>query len=188
MLFDAAIDEGSDHAKDAALGQHLAVKNGENWQPSAQTDACEGDDCTGDFAFIPYDESESAVIASWERYVEVHGRPVDVGAPALLDIARLRMRHNDFDAAVPDLEELTTRHSGTEPGLRGAEMLVDVLTIRWVGSEGEQRTVAGQILAEWLVRIAASKTVDVAGAERLVEAIGTLKKGVAHERAQARPG
>ena len=183
-LFDTAIDEGSSFAKDAALGQHLAVKNREAWQPSNQASTCTGEDCDGELAFIPYDPSETAVLESWERYVEVHGRPVGVDEDALLDITRLRMRHNDFEANVADLEELTERHAGTEAGLRGAEMLVDVLTIQWVHAEGEARRVAGESLGSWLDRIAASPTVNVPGSERLVDALATLKKGVAWQAAQ----
>lgn len=182
-LFDTAIDEGSSFAKDAALGQHLAVKNEEGWLPSNETNACEGEGCD-DFPFIPYDASETAVLESWERYVQVHGRPVGVDADGLLDIAYLRMRHNDFEANVPDLEELTERHAGTEAGLRGAEMLVDVLTIQWVAAEGEARGIAGDTLVAWLDRIAASPTVEVPGSERLVQAIATLKQGVAWKAAQ----
>ena len=67
----------------------------------------------------------------------------------------------------------------------GAEMLVDVLTILWVGAEGPARQAAGDTLSTWLDRIAASDTTEVAGSERLVQAIDTLQKGVAYEREQA---
>lgn len=176
--FDTAIDEGSSFAKDAALGQHLAVKNERGWQPSDRTSACPGEGCGDDFSLVAYDASDRAVLESWERYVEVHGRPVGAGAEALLDIAFLRMRHNDFEANLADLEELAGRHAGTEAGLRGAEMLVDVLTIQWVNAESEARKAAGETLTEWLDQIAASETVNVPGSERLVQAIATLNKRV----------
>ena len=180
-LFDLAIDAGTSRfTNDAAYAQYLSTRNALRWDGREDAEACEG--CEP-LAFVPYDAAESDVLAAWERLVDVRGRPTEAGADELFRLARLRMQHNDFAAARPDLEELVSTHPGTQPGLSGAEMLVDVLTIEWTRSGPQAQEAAATALAEWLGRIEESATWSMDGAARLRETAPALRAGIAWQAA-----
>lgn len=184
--FDEALEAGVEMAEDAAYGHLSGTKNATAWAPR-ESASCEGEGCD-DFAFVPYDATDARVLAAWERYAEVVGRPLKSDPAEQLSMATLRMQHNDFDRARPDLQELTIHAAGTEPGLRAAEMLADVLTIAWTrpGLTAEERLRRGDVLDDWLAKIAATDTHDMDGANRLRDAIVVLRKGVEHQRQELR--
>ncbi len=184
MLFDRAIDEGTDLLDDAAYAQHLSARNATGWKPSPKAPACEGDNC-GAFTLVPYDAAEREVLRSWERYADVVGRPLSGKPREQLAIATLAMQHNDFDRARPELTELVDAHPGTDHGLSAAEMLVDALTIAWTTAAPEQQAERGKELATLLAKLDASATVQMEGAEKLREAIDVLQAGIAWKRAMA---
>ncbi|MEM6991958.1 MAG: M56 family metallopeptidase [Myxococcota bacterium] len=182
-LFDAAIEDGSAFTEDAALAQYLSTKNATRWEASEPA-PCEGPGCEK-LAFRAYEPRDREVLASWDRYVEVHGRPVGVSAAELLQMATLRMQHNDFASVRDDLMELVDEHAGTAEGLAGAEMLIDVLTIAWTNGDDEARAGAADDLEHWLVRIEANGTAGMPAARRLRDASETLLLGIAWKRGLA---
>ncbi len=183
--FDEAIEAGVTMVEDAAYGQLLATKHATGWTPRDPQWKCESSPCV-EWPLVPYDDADARVLAAWDRYVQVVGRPVEASADEQLAMAKLRMQHNDFDRARPDLKELTLRAAGTEAGLRAAEMLTDVLTIAWVapGLSADERRRRGDELDDWLGKIADSDTYAMEGAQRLRDGITALRGGVAHEREQ----
>ncbi|MCA9663669.1 MAG: hypothetical protein KC486_35390, partial [Myxococcales bacterium] len=176
-LFDAAADAEGEHRRDAAYASHMSTKNALGWEPAADAPECENCAARG-FPRLPYTAAEEDVLRSWDRFADRVGRPLDVGADEQLTIARLRMQHNDFAAARPDLEELVARAPGSEEGLRAAEMLVDLLTIAWTSAPPEAKAARAADLHAALVGLRGSKHLEVEGSERLAEAVSTLLKAL----------
>jgi hypothetical protein len=175
VLFDRAIDEGAEMSPDAAYGQHLAALNAHGWKPTEgaprrPTDA----------RFIDYSETEADVLASWQRYVDVVGRPIEGATDNQLAMARLMMEHNDFDRARPDLEELVVASAGEPIGLAAAEMLVDVMSVAATTAAPSQRADAREDLMAWLDRIEASPTWSMADAAALRQAAKQLRTASGH--------
>jgi beta-lactamase regulating signal transducer with metallopeptidase domain len=172
-LFEAAAEVDGDHREDAAYASHMSTKNALGWEPAADAPECENCAARG-FPKLPYTAAEEDVLRSWDRFADRVGRPLVVGADEQLAIARLRMQHNDFAAARPDLEELVDRVPGSEEGLRAAEMLVDLLTIAWTSAPAEAKAAPSDELRAALVGLRGSKHLEVEGSERLAAAVSTL--------------
>ncbi|MEZ4380693.1 MAG: M56 family metallopeptidase [Nannocystaceae bacterium] len=172
-LFEAAAEADGAQRKDAAYASHMSTKRALGWEPAAAAPKCE--DCRArGFPRLPYTEAEEDVLRSWDRFAERVGRPLVVGADEQLAVARLRMQHNDFAAARPDLEELVARAAGSEEGLRAAEMLVDLLTIAWTSAPANAKADRAAELRAALVDLRGSEHLEAQGAEPLTDAVTSL--------------
>lgn len=182
--FDAAIDAGSEFTEDAAWGQHLAALNAHQWEPPPGEDDGTST-ASSDLAFVPYEGDDEAVVESWDRYVSVVGSPAAASAEHVERVARLMMRHNDFERARPLLRALLTEHADTDAAVYGAEAGVDVATIAWVQAQGDEpRRAKARALVDLLDRVEASPVWARDDVARLHEATATLRVGVAYDTAR----
>lgn len=136
-----------------------------------------------------YTEDEKKMIEAYDLYQKYVKDPKDPELPKIIyHRAKLMMEHNKFAEARPLLEEMVVKFDGSIYAAWCSEMLLDVLTIRWIDSSlpPEEQLKASDELETWSKKLQKMKVYQHPEADELREAIPRLlagigwKKGMAH--------
>ncbi len=132
--------------------------------------------------------TEQKMLEAYDLYQKYVNDPKDKELPLIMyHRAKIMMTHNRFDEARPLLEQLVTKFDGSIQAAWSAEMLVDLLTIRWLDSRNtpEQTLKATAELEEWANKLPKMKVWKHPEADRIREAIPRLLAGIGWKRAMA---
>jgi TolA-binding protein len=198
--------------KDAAYAQMLAMKNALEYDETAgkrqscrpQSDgtcvyptarrervAAREDasvDAAARFPKKEYGEAETQMLQAYATYEKFVKDPADPELPKILwHRAKIMMDHHRFEEAVPVLERLVDRFDGTRYAAWSAEMLLDVLTIRWADAENTPKDTiaASKRLATWAQKLEKKKLWRHEDAARIREQVPQLLAAIGWREAEA---
>lgn len=192
--------------QDAAYAQMLAMKNALEYdETGGQSKACKTNaegvcvyqekekkkkvkkdentksDSNADFPESDYTEDEKGMIEAYDIYQKYVKDPKDPELPKIVyHRAKLMMIHNKFKEARPLLEEMVVKFDGTIYAAWCSEMLLDVLTIRWVDKNltPEEQLKASEDLEKWSQKMMKMKVYQHPEADQLRDAIPRLLAGI----------
>ncbi len=201
------------YTQDAAYAQMLAMKNALEYdETGGQSKACKTNsegvcvykdkkkkkkvkrdknssvDTSTEFPESPYTDDESSMLEAYKIYKKFVKDPKDKELPKIAyHEVKLMMIHNKFDEAKPLLMEMVTKFDGSIYAAWCSEMLLDLLTIKWVakGNTPEQTLKAGEELETWANKMKKMKVWDHPEAEQLKEAIPRLLAGIRWKKGMA---
>jgi TolA-binding protein len=133
------------------------------------------------FPETDYSEDEKKMIEAYDIYQKYVKDPKDPELPKIVyHRAKLMMMHNKFQEARPLLEEMVVKFDGTIYAAWCSEMLLDVLTIRWIDTNlsPEEAIKASDDLETWAKKLQKMKVYNHPEADELKEAIPRLLAGI----------
>ena len=138
------------------------------------------------FEVTAYSADERAMLAAYDVYDQHIDDPDDARRPGIeYHRAKLMMAHNRFDEAAPLLQSIATDHDGSVYAAWSAEMLTDLLTIRWTRADTAEGSLAAEEqLDAWCRKIQTMKAYDHAESRRLRQAVPTLLSGIGWRKAE----
>lgn len=158
--------------RDAAYAQMLARRNA----LAVDIDAAPAPSSDNSFPRSDYTADELALLASYDLYARHVTDPADTSLhEVLLHRARLAMRHNRFDDAEAASRYLVAVPAPLERQVDAAEILTDVLTIRWTTAFDPS---SAQALAQWLGMVTMLPLYAHHDAAALRDAVPRLQAGV----------
>ncbi|WAS94702.1 tetratricopeptide repeat protein [Nannocystis punicea] len=128
-----------------------------------------------------YSEDEKKMIEAYDIYQKYVKDPKDPELPKIVyHRAKLMMVHNKFQEARPLLEEMVVKFDGSIYAAWCSEMLLDILTIRWIDKNltPEEAIKASDDLETWSKKMQKMKVYTHPEAEELKEAIPRLLAGI----------
>lgn len=207
------LDPAGKYTQDAAYAQMLAMKNALEYdETGGQSKACKTNsegvcvykdkkkkkkvkrdknssvDTATEFPETPYTENEEGMLKSYGIYKKFVKDPKDKELPKIAyHEIKLMMIHNKFDEAKPLLMEMLTKFDGSLYAAWCSEMLLDLLTIKWVakGNTPEETLKAGDELEVWANKMKKMKVYKHPEAEQLKEAIPRLLAGIRWKKGMA---
>lgn len=199
--------------QDAAFAQMLAMKNALEYdETGGQAKACKTNaeglcvyqdkekkkkvkkdentkgDSSVDFPESPYTEDESKMIEAYDTYQKYVKDPKDPELPKIIyHRAKIMMIHNKFADARPLLEEMVVKFDGSIYAAWCSEMLIDVLTIKWIDKNNspEEQLKSSDDLEKWATKLQKMKVYTHPEADQLKEAIPRLLAGIGWKKAMA---
>jgi len=139
-------------------------------------------------AFEPteYSADERAMLDAYDVYDRNIDDPDDPLRPGIeYHRAKLAMMHSRFDEAVPQLESVLREHDGSVYAAWSAEMLIDVLAIRWTGADTEEGVLAAEEKLEaWCRKIQSMQAYEHRASKPLRSAVPTLLSGIGWKKAE----
>ena len=199
------LDPKGKFTTDAAFGQMLAMKNALEYdETGGKSKACKTNsegvcvykekktkkkkrdqnskaDASAEYPESDYTEDESKMLSAYDIYTKYVKDKDDKELPKIMyHRAKLAMIHNKFDTARPLLEDLVTKFDGTVYAAWSSEMLVDLLTIRWIDKNNttEQGIKASEDLEEWASKLQKMKVWKHPEADQIREAVPRLLQGI----------
>lgn len=145
-------------------------------------------DAAADYPETPYTPDEASMLEAYDIYQKYVKDPKDEELPKILyHRAKLMMEHNKFGDAEPLLADLVTKFDGTIYAAWSAEMLVDLLVIRWTDKNNtpEQTVKTGEALEQWATKLQGMKLWKHDEAERLRTSVPTYLAGIGWKKAEA---
>jgi tetratricopeptide (TPR) repeat protein len=145
-------------------------------------------DVATDFPESDYTDDESKMLGAYDTYQKYVKDPKDQELPKIqFHRAKLMMEHNKFKEAKPVLIEILKKFDGSIYAAWSAEMLIDMLTIKWTDTDNtpEQTVASSEELEEWATKLQKSKTWKHDESKRVREAIPTLLAGIGWKKAEA---
>jgi hypothetical protein len=151
-----------------------------------------------EFPETDYTADENQMLVAYDTYTKYVKKKDDKELPKIMyHRVKLMMHHNKFDEAEPLLVSMISKFDDVEDAqiyaVWGAEMLVDLLTIRWLDptNDPQQDLATSEALERWLTKVQGMKVWNHpesnnvrAAAPTLLAAIG-WRKGVAYGKAGA---
>lgn len=128
-----------------------------------------------------YSEDEKKMIEAYDIYQKYVKDPKDPELPKIVyHRAKLMMMHNKFQEARPLLEEMVVKFDGSIYAAWCSEMLLDILTIRWIDKNltPEEAIKASDDLETWSKKMQKMKVYTHPEADELKEAIPRLLAGI----------
>ncbi|TPV92864.1 MAG: tetratricopeptide repeat protein [Myxococcales bacterium FL481] len=198
--------------RDAAQAQMLAMKNALEYdETGGKAKACKTNsegvctyktgkkkkekrdkdtkvDAAAQYPESDYTDDEKQMLAAYDRYMKYVNDPKDKELPKIMfHRANLMMVHNKFDEARPLLEKVLAKFDGTIYGAWCSEMLLDLLTIKWVdsGNTPEQTVKASDDLEEWANKFQKMKVWTHPEADQIREAVPRLLAGIGWKKGKA---
>jgi TolA-binding protein len=208
-----ALDPKGKYTTDAAFAQMLAMKNALEYdETGGQGKACKTNsegvctykdkkkkkkakrdkdtkvDTKSEFPESDYTDDEKAMLGAYDTYVKYVKDPKDKELPKIMyHRAKLMMIHNKFDEAKPLLEEMVTKFDGSTYAAWCSEMLLDLLTIKWVDQSQtpEQQIKSSEDLEHWAKKFQTLKVWTHPEAEEIRTAVPTLLAGIGWKKGMA---
>lgn len=198
--------------RDAAFGQMLAMKNHLEYdETGGQKVACvpQSDgtcvyrtarrervaaseraivDAASRFPPKPYGDAEAAMLQAYATYEQFVKTKDDPELPKILwHRAKIMMDHHRFDDVLPVLERLVVKFDGTRYAAWSAEMLLDVLTIRWAdGANDPKATLAASArLKTWAEKLRDKKLYRLEEAAPIRDQVPRLLAAIGWREAEA---
>ncbi len=139
-----------------------------------------------------YTDAENSMLGAYDVYVKYVTKKDDKELPKIMyHRAKLMMIHNKFEEAKPLLEEIITTFDGVSKAQIYAawcsEMLLDLLTIRWVDTNNspEQTVTASEELELWAKKFKKMKVWNNPEASQVKEAVPILLSGIGWKKGMA---
>jgi TolA-binding protein len=201
-----AMNPKGKYTGDAAYAQMLAMKNALEYdETGGQGKACKTNsegvcvykdkkkkkkakkdkdtkmDSKNEFPVSDYTEDEKSMLGAYDTYVKYVTDPKDKELPKIMyHRAKLMMIHNKFDEARPLLEEMITKFDGSTYAAWCSEMLLDLLTIKWVdqSQSPEEAIKSSEDLELWAKKFQTLKVWTHPEAEEIREAVPRLLAGI----------
>ena len=145
-------------------------------------------DALADYPETEYTEAEKGMITAYDVYQKYVTDAKDKELPKIMYHRALLMQtHNKFGDARPLIEEILKKFDGTLYAAWCSEMLLDMLTIRWLdkGNSPEQTVKASNELEEWSNKLMKMQVYKHPEADELREAIPRLLAGIGWKRGTA---
>lgn len=145
-------------------------------------------DADTEFPETDYTEEESKMLEAYDIYTKYVDDKDDEELPKIMyHRAKLAMIHNKFETARPLLEELVVKFDGSIYAAWSSEMLLDLLTIRWVDTNNtpEETVQASDDLEKWCNKFQEMKVWKHAEAEQIREAVPRLLAGIGWKKGMA---
>ncbi|TPV93257.1 MAG: hypothetical protein B7733_21445 [Myxococcales bacterium FL481] len=185
----------SEYREDSLHAQMLAEKNAQEYDPSPPKGAnqlasgCDSTNESGQQRFLPcaYDSKAQSVADALDLFLERTERRDSQAVLALYQRGKLAMEHNRFDEAEPHLRRLLDIDQSTELAVWASEMLMDLLTIRWV-SPAHMTDDGAEQLRQFAEAIQSQPLFEHDKANQLREATPRLLAGLDWKAAQAQRG
>lgn len=199
--------------QDAAFAQMLAMKNALEYdETGGQSKSCKTNaegvcvyqdkekkkktkkdentkaDTSNEYPESAYTEDESKMIEAYDIYQKYVKDPKDPELPKIVyHRAKIMMTHNKFQDARPLLEEMVVKFDGSIYAAWCSEMLLDVLTIKWVDKNNspEDALKASDDLEKWATKMQKMKVYQHPEADQLREAIPRLLAGIGWKKGMA---
>lgn len=140
------------------------------------------------FVVTEYSEKEQAMLDAYDRYRKYVDDEKDPELPKILyHRVKMMVEHNRFDEAVVGLDKLTKKFDGTRYSAWAAEMLLDIMTIKWADSANtpKQKLAAANRLLDTTKELQAMKLWKHAEATRLRKQAPDLQMAVRWTIAQS---
>ncbi len=200
------------YTKDAAYAQMLAMKNALEYdETGGKKKACKTNsegvcvyregtvkkktrdkdtetDKAAEYPETDYSDDERAMLSAYDIYQKYVKDAKDDELPKIqYHRAKLMMTHNKFDEAEPILKELVKKFDGQVYAAWAAEMLIDVLVIRWTNKDNtpEQTVKSSEELEKWATEFQTMKLWKHEESARLREAVPGYLAGIGWKKAMA---
>lgn len=145
-------------------------------------------DTAQDFPETDYTPEESEMLGAYDRYQKYITDQKDAELPKIMyHRAKLAMMHNKFDDAKPILKDIIKKFDGTIYAAWAAEMLVDLLVIKWTDTNNtpDQTVAASDELEQVALAIQKKKLFNHKESERLKRYLPTYLAGIGWKKAEA---
>lgn len=200
------------YTKDAAYAQMLAMKNALEYdETGGKKKACKTNsegvcvyrdkkvkkkkrdkdtetNTAQEFPESDYTDDEKSMLTAYDVYQKYVKDSKDKELPKIqYHRAKLMMVHNKFDEAEPVLKEIVKKFDGQVYAAWAAEMLIDLLVIRWTDKDNtpEQTVAASEELEKWATDLQKAKLWKHDESARLREAIPGYLAGIGWKKAMA---
>lgn len=200
------------YTKDAAYAQMLAMKNALEYdETGGKKKACKTNsegvcvyrdkkvkkknrdkdtetNTQQEFPESAYTDDEAAMLSAYDIYQKYVKDAKDKELPKIqYHRAKLMMIHNKFDEAKPVLMEIVKKFDGQVYAAWAAEMLVDLLVIRWTDKDNtpEQTVQTSDELEKWATDLQKMKLWKHAESSRIREAVPGYLAGIGWKKAMA---
>ena len=206
------LDPKGKYTQDSAFAQMLAMKNALEYdETGGKSKACKTNsegvciykekkkkrkkrtkdtklDAAEEYPETDYTESESKMLNAYDIYTKYVKNKDDKELPKIMyHRAKLAMIHNRFDDARPLLEELVVKFDGSVYAAWSSEMLLDLLTIKWVDKNAtpEETVKASDDLEEWCKKFMELKIWKHPEADQVRDAVPRLLAGIGWKKGMA---
>ncbi|MEE9384731.1 MAG: tetratricopeptide repeat protein [Nannocystaceae bacterium] len=206
------LDPKGKFTRDAAQAQMLAMKNALEYdETGGKAKACKTNsegvctykeskkkkqkrdkntkvDASKQFPETDYTTEEREMIGAYDRYMKYVKDKKDKELPKIMfHRAKLMMIHNKFGEAKPLLGEILVKFDGSVYAAWCSEMLLDLLTIRWVdtGNTAEDTIKASDDLEEWANKFQKMKVWTHPEADQIRDAVPRLLAGIGWKKGMA---
>lgn len=200
------------YTKDAAYAQMLAMKNALEYdETGGKAKACKVNtegvcvfrdkkkrkkvtskdaktDTATDYPESAYTDNEQAMLSAYDIYQKYITDSKDKELPKIqYHRAKLMMIHNKFAEAKPVLEKIVTKFDGQIYAAWAAEMLIDLLVIKWTDKDNtpEDTVAAGEELEKWALAMQKAKLWKHEESSRIRENVPTYLAGIGWKKAEA---
>ncbi len=206
------LDPKGKYTRDAAFAQMLAMKNALEYdETGGKSKACKTNsegvctykeekkkktkkdkdskvDAASEYPESDYTDDEKKMLEAYDLYTKYVSDKEDEELPKIMyHRAKLAMEHNRFGDARPLIEEILAKFDGSVYAAWCSEMLLDLLTIRWVDKNNNPAEVvkASEDLETWSKKLQEMKVWKHPEADEIREAVPRLLAGIGWKKGSA---